>query len=953
MSVKEAFVGAEGYGSDAIGGRGGQIVHVTNLNDAGEGSLRWALEQVRGPRTVVFDVNGTITLKTQVLIEHGNVTIAGQTAPGGGIVIEGSRLRIDASEVIVRGLHFRPGDGNVGMAPDDRDGMFIGSTDNIVRNVIVDHNSFSWSVDQNIGASGRVENLTISNNIIAQGLSESIHSKGEHSKGAGTGPWTTGDWKANNHISFIKNLMADNSTRNPEIGSGDAIEMINNYIFNPGRGQYATWLGGSSDNKLSLRADLIGNVFEAGLDTQAKTIAPVYLSGLGTDSRLYFEDNLVVGRATDGRGNMDQKLSYWSALGTTKYVVGSRTAGSDTEILDASDVAAYVLANVGAGGAYRDEVDARIIAGVANKTSRIVDSVAEAGGPAKNPAVRAATDTDKDGMPDWFEDLYGFAGTVADDKGDKDGDGYTNVEEYLNAFYTGFDLVAAKKVTAQGLGSGTSRTLTLGTDALDTARVVSGFNSAAGDRLDLSALTGSAGKAEVAVVADRTFVSVDQDGAGAGAAKLVAILDGVRLTDVAAVVKDASSSTGGATGTTSSGGGGSTGSGSGVQSGYIPELGITLPKGVTYSNGMGYAIVSYILNPKIADVTLSGEWSLNLTGHAGNNRLFGNVGANILKGEGGDDQLFGAAGNDQLLGGAGQDALSGGDGNDKLDGGDGDDLLVDDQGNDELKGGAGADQLSSGDGNDRLDGGAGVDRAAGGAGDDLYFVDDSRDTIVELAGEGVDLVNSSATFTLAEEVEHLTLTGTAAVDATGNSYANKLTGNAAANRISGLDGDDKITGGAGDDQLSGGAGADQLDGGIGNDRLRGGEGADYLAGGTGADVFTFARGDSAAGAMDRLVDFRRSEGDKVDLEPDVAAAEFASVWLGTNNYALVSAKAKAMMAGGAYDAVFVAGASDGWLFVNCDANATTFEDVVWLKGTGSTTLAAFNSAPGLDYGCII
>ncbi|HZG46160.1 MAG TPA: hypothetical protein VEZ41_07810 [Allosphingosinicella sp.] len=437
-----AFVGAEGFGAGTVGGRGGQVVHVTNLNDEGVGSLRWALETVKGPRIIVFEVNGTITLSRQILVEDGFVTIAGQTAPGNGIVIEGSRIRIDASEVIMRGLTFRPGDGSVGMNPDDRDGLFIGSTDNVVKNVIVDHNSFEWAIDQNVAATGRVEHITFSNNIIAQGLDDSLHSKGPHSKGAGTGPWDTGQWNANNHISFIKNLMASNFARNPEIGSGDKIEMINNYIFNYGMAHAGSVLGTTHKTvKMDLRVNAIGNVYEPGLDTPAGGRGPIWLGNLDSGSAVYLSDNLVVGRPVDAAGNQVQSSLYWSSVGGTAYVKAEPGfAGSATQVLDSQQVAAYVLANAGARPFARDEVDARIIAGVADRSLRIVDSVVEAGGKAHNPPVAAAPDTDRDGMPDWFEIKYGFNPNVADDKGDNDGDGYTNIEEYINGIYTGFDI---------------------------------------------------------------------------------------------------------------------------------------------------------------------------------------------------------------------------------------------------------------------------------------------------------------------------------------------------------------------------------------------------------------------------------------------------------------------------------------------------------------------------------
>ncbi|MBV1800135.1 hypothetical protein KSF81_25535 [Siccirubricoccus sp. G192] len=167
-----------------------------------------------------------------------------------------------------------------------------------------------------------------------------------------------------------------------------------------------------------------------------------------------------------------------------------------------------------------------------------------------------------------------------------------------------------------------------------------------------------------------------------------------------------------------------------------------------------------------------------------------------------------------------------------------------------LKGLGGSDTLLGGGGNDTLDGGAGADSLAGGTGDDLYVVDDLGDLVVELLGEGIDLVQSLVSFTLGAAVENLTLTGGQATDGAGNELGNSIIGNNAANRLSGLDGDDSLSGLNGDDWLSGGAGADTLFGGAGNDTLQGGEGADQLNGQAGLDVFRYA---SAAEGGDTIL----------------------------------------------------------------------------------------------------
>jgi trimeric autotransporter adhesin len=309
------------------------------------------------------------------------------------------------------------------------------------------------------------------------------------------------------------------------------------------------------------------------------------------------------------------------------------------------------------------------------------------------------------------------------------------------------------------------------------------------------------------------------------------------------------------------------------------------------------ASLSYSLGANVENLTLTGTAALNGTGNALGNLITGNAGANSLAGGDGNDSLNGAAGNDNLAGGAGDDLLDGGAGADRLTGGLGNDLYVVDQagdlvvedaaagidgvqssisyalganvenltltgadalngtgnaldnvlaGNDganSLSGGAGQDSLIGGAGDDSLDGGAGADTLAGGAGSDRYSIDNAGDIIIEDAGAGIDLVQSALSYSLGAHIENLTLTGTAALDGTGNGLDNVLTGNGGDNALSGGDGQDNLSGGAGNDTLDGGEGADTLDGGENADSLIGGLGSDILDGGTGADTLDGGAGD--------------------------------------------------------------------------------------------------------------
>jgi VCBS repeat-containing protein len=290
--------------------------------------------------------------------------------------------------------------------------------------------------------------------------------------------------------------------------------------------------------------------------------------------------------------------------------------------------------------------------------------------------------------------------------------------------------------------------------------------------------------------------------------------------------------------------------------------------------------ISYTLTDNVENLTLTGADIIDGTGNALNNLIVGNVAANVLDGGAGADSIYAGAGDDTLIGGDGNDILDGGLGADAMSGGAGNDTYVVDNagdvvtealnagtdlvqssitytltdnvenltltganaidgtgntlsniitgntaanvldgglGADTLYAGAGDDTLIGGDGNDLLDGGAGADSMAGGAGDDTYIVDNAGDVVTENLNEGIDTVQSSISYTLTNNVENLTLTGTAAIDGTGNALDNVITGNTGNNILSGLDGNDTLIGNAGNDTLDGGIGADSMAGGAGND----------------------------------------------------------------------------------------------------------------------------------------
>jgi Ca2+-binding RTX toxin-like protein len=327
-----------------------------------------------------------------------------------------------------------------------------------------------------------------------------------------------------------------------------------------------------------------------------------------------------------------------------------------------------------------------------------------------------------------------------------------------------------------------------------------------------------------------------------------------------------------------------------------------------------YASVSYALAAQVENLTLTGLGAIDGTGNELANIITGNDAANRIDGGDGNDKLYGGGANDTLIGGLGDDVL---------------------------------------------DGGAGVDSMAGGAGNDSYIVD-SSDIVTELAGEGTDIVNASVTYQLTANVENLTLTGAGAIDGTGNDLANTITGNSASNALWGGLGNDTISGGNGDDRLYGEDGLDNLDGGAGNDRLEGGIGADVLlgkagndtliggagkdtlTGGTEADSFVFNFGDTTlnTASYDRIMDFKTSEGDRIDLDVvngSLAPANFSESSIATNNFADALTAAKATQSVG--HVTFIAGTTDGWIFY--DGNGDGVYDQ-------SVQLVGVNTLAGVD-----
>lgn len=403
-----AFPGAAGFGAQATGGRGGAVVHVTNLGDRGAGSLRAALEQ-GGPRIVVFDVGGIVRLSDEIRAK-GDLTVLGQTAPGDGITVTGARIAVVGSNAVIRGLHLRPGRG-AGQDKDARDGLSVGAESGIVSRVIVDGNSASWATDEVMSTWYRVSDITFSNNIIAEGLLKAGHSEKRHSMGMLIG-------ESSDRVSVLRNLFVSNFWRNPQIEQTGGTEVINNVMVNYGPGGILVSQGPS-------RVDIIGNVLIAGKDTPDVGGRPaIELKADAAGTAYYVSDNRTPLGADAVHG-----------AGTGYRVEARVVAGGDARRpLPSGKVVQVVTATAGARGQGLDPVDRRVIdralAGKAEVISKDWNRIDWRPAEVLRPE---AADRDGDGIPDRAEAAVGSDAAVADSDRIDPVSGYAFIEVYANA----------------------------------------------------------------------------------------------------------------------------------------------------------------------------------------------------------------------------------------------------------------------------------------------------------------------------------------------------------------------------------------------------------------------------------------------------------------------------------------------------------------------------------------
>jgi len=400
-----AFPGAEGFGKYTTGGRGGTVYHVTNLNDTGPGSFRDAVGTSN--RIVVFDVGGIINITDRIVVKK-NIYIAGQTAPGGGITIyrNGIAFNGDSGNDIVRYIRIRMGKNG----DSEKDAVAISGGSNYM----FDHVSISWGRDGTLDVNGTpIDNLSFQECIIAQGINSSNHSTGGLMQPSGV----------EGHWSMIRSLYIDNKTRNPKARGKH--EFINSVLYSWREHGY---IMGDTENGVS-ECNLIGNYFIYGPSSTTNT----HITGTTSYFHVYAEDNWV---DNNKNGKLDGSLltDYKTAT-----VMSTPFDYPDVDkLLSAQDAVNHVIENVGPYKA-RDAVDEFLIDELRSygTKGKIINTEDDNGIPNNVGTVENGTpptDTDKDGMPDDWEEKYGLNPNDADDCNGKDisADGYTNIEMYVN-----------------------------------------------------------------------------------------------------------------------------------------------------------------------------------------------------------------------------------------------------------------------------------------------------------------------------------------------------------------------------------------------------------------------------------------------------------------------------------------------------------------------------------------
>jgi len=422
ITTLPVFPGAEGFGTATPAGSGRHlstpqttVYKVTNLNSSGAGSLKDCIVAAR-PRVCIFEVSGTIVLSEDITIRQPYITIAGQTAPSPGITIRGAGLRISTHDVLVQHLRIRVGDNPVGPDPDNRDGIGVEGTSGVY-NIVIDHCSVSWAIDGNVDlwAEG-VSDVTISNSIISEGLNDSLHPKGAHSTGVLIGRHVK-------RVSLHHSLLAHNYFRNPAAQADTVTELVNNVFYNWGSWGHTIFSDGSGLTT-PLFANVRGNYYQRGVDSQDHQPIEV-ASNLSPESKVFVEGNIGPGRESNAGDD-------WNlVLGNAEIYRSFTPVGTPavSTVIPADEAYHDVLKYAGARPADRDTVDKRIVQAVRTGTGQIINCVNPGSGRCSKNAG---------GWPALAQNRHILTIPI-NPNGDADGDGYTNLEEWLHAFSTEVD----------------------------------------------------------------------------------------------------------------------------------------------------------------------------------------------------------------------------------------------------------------------------------------------------------------------------------------------------------------------------------------------------------------------------------------------------------------------------------------------------------------------------------
>ncbi|MDR6550069.1 hypothetical protein [Paenibacillus qinlingensis] len=406
--------GAAGYGMDTPAGRGGTVYKVTSLADTNTpGTLRYAINRT-GPRVIVFEVSGTINVNATLNINNPYITIAGQTAPSPGIFLRGAVVQILTHDVLLQHLRVAPGDDPIGVATTSRDALAINGLNGKAENIVIDHCTFTWSVDELWEAWNPYGNITFRHVIASQPLHDSIHIDEGDTEPAPHGFGPIYDNQPSSHSTVVGSLISHAEGRMPYVMASDYVQ-VNNVFYD----RVNSFNRFDAQKDVVTRNSIVGNVFKNGPSLAAWAVGkkPIEINaGFASGGKVYLSDNVVQNHSFSLSTQWD--LIQNSTSFTQAQLQAATPPAWNTGLVakPVGEVVDWVLDNVGARPADRLPYENTIINNVRNGTGAIIDSIVEAGG---WPVVQNNTRT-----------LVLPTSPNADD----DADGYTNLEEWLETY---------------------------------------------------------------------------------------------------------------------------------------------------------------------------------------------------------------------------------------------------------------------------------------------------------------------------------------------------------------------------------------------------------------------------------------------------------------------------------------------------------------------------------------